>query len=61
MSVNDNGTYHLAEFDGTRIVVPVAGKRVKTFKKRHDNEPDLGSEKSDDETDGTDGDLFIEI
>jgi hypothetical protein len=41
-SVNDNGTYHLAELDGTRIAVPVAGKRVKAFKKRHDNEPDLG-------------------
>ena len=35
MSANDNGTYHLIELDGTRIVVPVAGKRIKVFKKRH--------------------------
>jgi hypothetical protein len=59
--VNDNGTYHLAELDGTRIVVLVVGKRVKAFKKRHDDEPDLGSEESDNDTDGTDGELVIEI
>ena len=41
-SANDNGTYHLAELDGTRMIVPVAGKRIKAFKKRHDGEPDLG-------------------
>ena len=41
-SANDNGTYHLAELDGTRMTVPVAGKRIKAFKKRHDGEPDLG-------------------
>ena len=40
---NDNGTYHLAELDGTRIAIPVTGKRVKAFKKRHEGEPDLGS------------------
>ena len=33
-SANDNGTYHLAELDETRIAVPVAGKRIKAFKKR---------------------------
>ena len=33
-SANDNATYHLAELDGTRMVVPVAGKRIKAFKKR---------------------------
>jgi hypothetical protein len=63
-SVNDNGTYHLAELDGTRIAVPVAGKRVKAFKKRHDYEPDLGigkNDDNDDDTDGTDGELVIEI
>ena len=38
----DNGTYHLAELDGTRMAIPVAGKRIKAFKKRHDGEPDLG-------------------
>jgi hypothetical protein len=69
--VNDNGTYHLAELDGTyhlaeldgtSIAVPVADKRVKTFKKRHANEPDLESGESDDhDTDGTYGQLIIEI
>ena len=46
---NDNGTYHLAELDGTRMVIPVVGKRVEAFKKRHDYEPDLGGMDSDDE------------
>ena len=41
-SANDNGTYHLAELDGTRMTIPVAGKRVKAFKKRHECELDLG-------------------
>jgi hypothetical protein len=60
--VNDNGTYHLAELDRTRIAVPVAGKRVKAFKKRHDSEPGLGSGESDDDVSGrTDGELIIEI
>ena len=39
-NANDNGTYHLAELDGTRMAIPVAGKRIKAFKKRHDDEPD---------------------
>jgi hypothetical protein len=68
-SVDDNGTYHLAELDGTRITVPVAGKRVKAFKKRHDDEPDLGigdddddnDDGNDDDTDGADGEIIIEI
>jgi hypothetical protein len=64
-SVDDNGTYHLAELDGTKIAVPVAGKRVKAFKKRHNNEPNLGigddDDESDDDTDGTDGEIIIEI
>ena len=40
-SANDN-TYHLAELDGTRFTVPVAGKWVKAFKKRHKDELDPG-------------------
>ena len=39
-SANDNGTYHLAELDDTRMAIPVAGKRIKAFKKRHNDEPD---------------------
>jgi hypothetical protein len=64
-SVDDNGTYHLAELDGTRIAVPVAGKRVKAFKKRHDDEPDLRiggvDDESDDDTGGTHGEIVIAI
>ena len=41
-SANDNGTYHMAELDGTRMAIPVAGKQIKAFKKRYDDEPDLG-------------------
>ena len=36
-SVNDNGTYHLA--------VPIVGKRIKAFKKRHEDELDPRSDK----------------
>jgi hypothetical protein len=54
-TVNGNGTYHLAELDGTRIAVPVAGKRIKAFKKRHEDSPDLGSKESDDDGNGTGG------
>ena len=42
-SANDNGTYHLTELDGMRIVVSVAGKRIKAFKKRHEDGPDPGA------------------
>jgi hypothetical protein len=59
--VNDNGTYHLAELDGPRIAVPVTGKRIKAFNKRHDDEPDLESGKDDDDTDREDRELIIEI
>ena len=43
-SVNDNGTYHLVELDGTQIATPVAGKRIKAFKRRTEAEPDPGAE-----------------
>ena len=50
MSANRNGTYHLAELDGTQLAVPVAGKRVKVFKKRYEDEPDPeGVEEDDDD------------
>ena len=32
--VEDNATYRLTELDGTHLVVPIAGKRVKILKKR---------------------------
>ena len=31
------------------MAIPVAGKRIKAFKKRHDGEPDLGDMGSDGE------------
>ena len=46
---NDNATYHLAEQDGTRLTIPIAGKRVNIFKKRHDEGPDLEDFDEDDE------------
>ena len=46
-SANDNATYHLAELDGTKLAVPIAGKRVKIFKKRHDNQPNLDDPNED--------------
>ena len=52
-SANDNGAYHLAELDDTRMPIPVAGTRMKAFKKRHDDEPDpvfLGSNDERSET-----------
>ena len=47
-SANDNGTYHLAELDGTRMATPVVGKRVKAFKKRNEGKPDLEGMYGDD-------------
>ena len=37
IGANNYGTYHLAELDDTRMAIPVAGKRVKAFKKRHEH------------------------
>ena len=41
-----SATYHIAELDGARIVIPLVGKWIKAFKKRHEAEPDptLGTE-----------------
>jgi hypothetical protein len=39
--------------------VPVAGKRIKVFKKWHDSHPYLNSD--DDDTDGENGELIMEI
>ena len=51
-SANDNGTgpylVTSANDNGTRIVIPVAGKRVKAFKKRHEGKPDLEGMDGDD-------------
>ena len=55
ISVNDNNTYHLAELDETRLAVPVAGKRIKEFKKRYEGEPELGSDDDDDRFGNGDG------
>ena len=47
-SMNNNTTYHLVELNGKRIAVLVAGKRIKAFKKRHEDEPNPGSKNDDD-------------
>ena len=33
MSVNDNATYNVAELDGSRLAIPIVGKRVKIVKR----------------------------
>lgn len=33
--VGDNATYHWAELDGTLLALPIAGKTIKIFKRRH--------------------------
>ena len=48
-SANDNGTYHLAELNGTRLAVPVAGKRIKAFKKRFEDKPEPASGSDNDD------------
>ena len=45
--VFDNGTYRLCELDGTTLRVPIAGKRVKIFKKRTEEEPYVILDKTD--------------
>ena len=52
-SANNNGTYHLAELAGMRMAAPVAGKRVKAFKKRREGKPDLEGMDDDDGRSGT--------
>ena len=42
------------------MVIPVAGKRIKAFKKRHDGEPDLGGLDSNDEQTETKGGPMVE-
>ena len=32
--VEENATYHLVELDGTPLALPIAGKRIKIFKRR---------------------------
>ena len=55
-SANDNDTYNLAELDGTRIVVPVPRKRIKAFKKWHEEEPDPRGVDDDNDRIRADGD-----
>ena len=44
--VESNATYFLAELDGTRLALPIAGKRIKIFKRRE--APNLEIEDLDD-------------
>jgi hypothetical protein len=34
VAIHDNGTYTLRELDGTMLKIPVAGKRIKTIRRR---------------------------
>ena len=43
-SVGNNATYHLVELDETRITTPVAGKRIKAFKRLNEAEPNPGTD-----------------
>ena len=54
---NNNKTYHLAELHGIRIAVPVAGKRIKVFNKRHEDEPDPDNLDRDDDRFRADDDM----
>ena len=56
-SANDNGMYHLVELERMWIDVPVAGKRIKVFKKRHEDELDLASLDDGDDNTNADNDL----
>ena len=49
INANNNATYHLVELDGTRITTPVAGKRIKAFKRRNETEPDPRAESASSE------------
>ena len=44
--IKNNATYFLAELDGTRLALPIAGKRIKIFKRRE--APNLEIESLDD-------------
>ena len=55
-SPNDNDTYHLAELNRTRVVVSVVGKRIKAFKKWHEDEPNPRSMDDDNDWFGADKD-----
>ena len=55
-SANNNAMYHLAELGGTQITVPVVGKRIKAFKKRYEDEPDLDCMDEDYDLEGAGGD-----
>ena len=55
--MNDNAMYHLVELNGTRILVPFAGKWIKAFKKQQEAEldPEI-EERSDGEDEVSDED-----
>ena len=47
-SINNNASYQLIELDGTRLVVPIAGKRLNIFKKGHVDVSNLDDLKKED-------------
>ena len=57
-----NGTYRRCELDGTILQVPIAGKRVKIFKKRTNKEPyvTLDKTRNEEQSNEDDGDAGSE-
>ena len=39
--VENNATYRLVELDGTPLALPIAGKRIKIFKRREAPNPEI--------------------
>ena len=44
IKVNDNAIYHVIVLDGMSLAIPIARKRIKAFKKQHEDEPDPGAQ-----------------
>ena len=48
--VHENSTYSLSELDGTEVKTPIAGRRIKVFKRREDSgSKDVEEEKETEE------------
>ena len=56
---NDNATYRPAELDGRRLVVPIAVKKVKIFKKWQEDKPILGCLDGSNPLQGDSAPLFV--
>ena len=55
--VHGNATYSLFELDGTDVKIPIAGKRIKVFRKREDSGLQDVKNRAEDEDQSEDEDL----